>query len=93
MESVRSLSCLLCAWALLAAACLTAQTSGPSTEDLQKQTQNPVSSLISGPFQNNTNFPIGHYSRSQDVLNIQPVIPMTLNQHWNLIIRVIAPLI
>ena len=72
---------------------LLAQDKGPSTEDLQKETQNPVASLISVPFQNNTNFPIGTASRVQDVLNIQPVIPLTLNRNWNLITRWIVPVV
>jgi len=66
---------------------------GSSTEDLQKATQNPVASLISVPLQNNANFGIGPYNRTQDVLNIQPVIPVSLTQNWNLITRVIQPIV
>ena len=61
-----------------------------SEADLAKAVQNPVSSLISLPFQNNTNFNIGPYDRVQNVLNIQPVIPVSLGK-WNVINRVIAP--
>jgi hypothetical protein len=64
-----------------------------STGTLQKETQNPVASLISVPIQNNNNFNVGPYNRTQDVLNIQPVIPIKLNDHWNLITRVIQPII
>jgi hypothetical protein len=39
-----------------------------------------ILNLISVPFQNNVNFPIGQYSRVQDVLNVQPVIPISLNE-------------
>jgi hypothetical protein len=83
------------AWltAVISSSLAFAQGSGPSTEDLQKQTQNPVSSLISVPFQNNINFPIGSYSRVQNVLNIQPVIPFRMTRNWNLITRWIAPVI
>ena len=63
------------------------------TEALQKATQNPVASLISVPLQNNNNFAIGPYNRTQDVLNIQPVIPLHMTNSWNLIIRWIAPII
>ena len=38
--------------------------------------------LISVPFQNNINFPIGEFSRIQDVLNIQPVIPFQVSEDW-----------
>ena len=63
------------------------------TADLQKATQNPVSSLISVPIQNNSNFGIGPFDRTQNVLNIQPVFPMRASESWNLIIRWIAPII
>jgi hypothetical protein len=63
------------------------------TGDLQKATQNPVASLISVPLQNNSNFDIGPLDRTQDVLNIQPVIPVQVSEKWNLITRVIVPLI
>src|SRR5215475_4087787 len=64
---------------------------GNSTEALQKATQNPVADLISVPLQNNSNFGIGPYDRTQNVLNIQPVIPTHLTQNWNLIARIIQP--
>jgi hypothetical protein len=64
-----------------------------SQEDLAKKTQNPLSNLISLPFQNNTNFGIGPDDEIQNVLNIQPVIPISLNKDWNLITRTIIPLI
>jgi hypothetical protein len=60
------------------------EASGGSSEDLAKATQNPVASLISVPVQNNTNFGIGPYDRNQNVLNIQPVIPIQMTQDWNL---------
>jgi hypothetical protein len=62
-----------------------------STEALQKATQNPVANLISVPLQDNMNFGVGPYNGTQNVLNIQPVIPMHLTPNWNLINRVILP--
>jgi hypothetical protein len=64
-----------------------------STEALQKATQNPVASLISVPIQNNSNFGVGPDNRTQDVLNIQPVIPVGISKDWNLLIRWITPII
>jgi hypothetical protein len=61
--------------------------------DLAQKTQNPVSDLISVPFQNNTNFGIGPNDRVQNVLNIQPVIPFGIGENWNIITRTIAPVI
>jgi len=66
---------------------------GVSTEDLQKQTQNPVASLISVPFQNNTDLNIGPFARDKNTLNIQPVYPAQISTGWNLITRVIAPVV
>jgi hypothetical protein len=70
-----------------------AQKATASTGDLQKATQNPVSSLISVPLQNNSNFGIGPFDRTQNVLNIQPIIPIKLNKKVSLIIRWIAPIV
>jgi hypothetical protein len=64
-----------------------------SSEDLAKLAQNPIANVISVPFQNNTNFNYGHLNGTQNILNIQPVIPITLNENWNLITRTIFPLI
>jgi hypothetical protein len=49
--------------------------------------------MISLPFQNNTNFNYGPNGHTQNVLNIQPVIPIGLNEDWNLITRTILPVI
>jgi hypothetical protein len=65
----------------------------PSTEELAKKTQNPVADLISVPFQSNWNFGAGTRDKTIYVLNIQPVIPISLNAEWNLITRVITPVI
>jgi len=70
-----------------------AQNTSGSTEDLQKSTQNPVFSLISVPLQNNSNFGIGPFDRTQNILNIQPVIPTRISRNTNLIIRWIAPVV
>ena len=64
-----------------------------NTDALRKAAQNPVASLISVPVQNNNNFNIGPDNRTQDVLNIQPVIPIRVSENWNLINRIITPII
>jgi len=60
---------------------------------LARAAQNPVADLISVPFQLNWNFDTGPLEKDQQILNIQPVIPIGLNQDWNLITRTIVPLI
>ena len=61
--------------------------------ELAKKTQNPVSDLISLPFQNNTNFHFGPEEETQNILNIQPVWPVKLNENWNLVTRTIVPIV
>jgi len=61
--------------------------------DLARATQNPVSDLTSLPFQNNTNFDVGPEGKTQNILNIQPVWPVSLNDEWNLITRTILPVV
>ncbi len=64
-----------------------------SDDDLAKATQNPLASMISLPFQNNTNFGIGPNDDTSNTLNIQPVWPFSLNENWNLITRTIIPVV
>ena len=77
---------------VLATASLTPGLAQEETE-LAKKTQNPVSDLISVPFQSNFNFGVGPDDDLQYVLNIQPVVPFTLTEEWTLITRTIIPLI
>jgi len=70
-----------------------APSAADQAAELQKETQNPVANLISVPLQNNTNFNYGPFNRTQDVLNIQPVIPVHLTKDWLLINRIIQPII
>jgi Putative MetA-pathway of phenol degradation len=64
-----------------------------NTDALRKAAQNPIASLISVPVQNNSNFGISPDGRIQDVLNIQPVIPARVSENWNLITRIITPIV
>ena len=64
-----------------------------SAEELARATQNPVANLISVPFQNNTNFNFGPREKTQNVMNIQPVLPFSISDDWNLITRTILPVI
>ena len=64
-----------------------------SAEELAKLAQNPIGNLISVPFQNNTNLNVAPDRRTQNILNIQPVIPVSVNDEWNIITRTIVPVI
>jgi hypothetical protein len=68
-------------------------TAGQSTSDLAKKIQNPIGDLISVPFQSNTNFNVGPHNGTQELLNIQPVVPFHINPDWNIIVRGILPLV
>jgi hypothetical protein len=61
---------------------------------LAKATLNPIASLISLPLQNNFDWGGGPNDDAfQYRLNVQPVIPISLNEDWNVISRTILPFV
>jgi len=59
---------------------------------LSQQLANPIANLTSVPIQYNALFGAGRDKEGTiSVLNIQPVIPIKLNDDWNLITRTILP--
>lgn len=62
-------------------------------QDLAKKLTNPISDLVSLPFQFNWNGGLGPTNALQVVLNVQPVVPVSLSKDWNLIGRFILPVI
>src|SRR5258705_13629576 len=61
-------------------------------EELAKKLNNPVAALTSVPFQQNVDYGIG--ANNDGViykLNVQPVVPIKLDDDWNLISRTILP--
>ncbi len=61
--------------------------------ELAKKLQNPVANLISVPIQNNWDFGIGPEDAMRYTANIQPVIPFSISEDWNVITRTILPVI
>jgi hypothetical protein len=58
---------------------------------LEKDVQNPVASLTLVPFQNSSNFDAGPFNRTQNLLQIQPVIPVNISSNWKVIARIVQP--
>lgn len=64
-----------------------------NTAELAQKLSNPVADMVSIPFQFNWNGRIGPLSKGQTAyMNFQPVIPIKINQDWNVIARTVAPL-
>ena len=63
------------------------------SEELAKKLSNPISDLVSVPFQFNWYQQVGTLELSTFVLNVQPVIPLKINDDWNLILRIIVPFV
>jgi hypothetical protein len=65
-----------------------------SNQELAKKLANPVAAMISVPFQFNLDRKIGPNNKGKRyTLNLQPVIPFSINEDWNLISRTILPVI
>lgn len=99
MRSVAAAGVLACLASAVWAQDATPPRAQPSTLELAKKAQNPVANLISVPLQSNFNGGYGAKnapkpSSTQYVLNVQPVIPLTLGDTgFNLITRPILPII
>lgn len=71
----------------------TAQAASQSQADLAKKLSNPISDLVSVPFQFNWAQPVGPNDETRMIMNIQPVMPFSISEDMNLIFRMIVPFI
>jgi len=68
--------------------------SGASATDVAKKLANPVAAMISLPIQPNYQPNLGlNDEGGQWLINVQPVVPIDLNDDWNIISRTIVPII
>ena len=71
-----------------------AATAAPeSAADLAKKLNNPLANLVSVPFQFNWAQGVGPDEQTRFILNVQPVMPFSISKDWNLITRLIVPLV
>jgi hypothetical protein len=73
--------------------CVTVAGHAQSEDELAKQLSNPISSLTSVPLQLNHDFDFDPLDGERTLLNFQPVIPVSIDENWNMISRTIVPLI
>jgi hypothetical protein len=94
MESMHQVFKTVAVLMLLCILIPTLNAAAESDEELAKKTTNPVAAMISLPLQFNQDYGIGSgVDAKRTYLNIQPVIPLSLSQDMNVIIRTIVPLI
>lgn len=85
------------AFSLFLAASINAQSApggggDGNAADLAQKLSNPVASLISVPLQFNYDSNIGPLERGRRLtMNLQPVVPVSISDDWNMISRTILP--
>jgi hypothetical protein len=67
------------------------QAGADDAAELAKKLQNPIAALISVPIKLDWDTGIGSADADRSTYVVQPVIPITLNEEWNVISRTILP--
>src|ERR1044072_8755684 len=67
---------------------------GQNADEMARQVANPIASLTSVPGQFNDEYDAGMNGDGHRLrINVQPVIPVSIGEDWNLISRTIVPII
>jgi hypothetical protein len=90
VQAAGSLLCLVLVCLLLPVA--VAMANDQTTEELAKESENPITRRIAIPAESNTSFVVRPGDGVQETLKLKPVIPFALDDGWNLITRTIAPI-
>ena len=92
MKMKHPMSLLTCAMStLVGSALLAPQACADDDADLAKKLQNPIAALISVPVKLDWDTGIGAKNADRSTYSVQPVIPFSLNDNWNVISRTILP--
>jgi hypothetical protein len=92
----RLAAALVCALALSGTALIAQEVADDEkakAAELAKKLQNPIASLISVPIQNDWDWGIGPNDAMKHTVNVQPIIPFSITEDWNLITRTIVPFV
>ena len=76
-----------------ARASTTIPSARPTSRISRRNSENPIGNLTVLPFENYTNFQVGPNKGTQNILEFEPVVPIHLNQDWNLITRAVIPVV
>jgi hypothetical protein len=60
-----------------------AATGASSADQTAKELSNPIGGLVSVPFQFNWDTGVGPEDATRFTLNVQPVVPFSMNKDWN----------
>jgi len=64
-----------------------------SNSEIAKASQNPITMIYSLPIQNNSYFGLGDSNEMKNIANFQPVIPMDITDDWDIVWRLIMPVV
>jgi hypothetical protein len=62
-------------------------TGAITDQELAKSVHNPFEDFVKLSIQSTTGFELGPHHKAGDSFNLQPVVPFSLNEHWDLIAR------